>query len=224
MEENTSKKNIKLCEFCKNPFNSIPSRPKQRFCCKVCVDSYKAAPIVKCSNCSKEKKTDPFKLKRNKNFFCSEPCRKEFHGKHYYTNKTCMNCKKEFLVKNCEIKRHKTDNYYCSVKCAEEFGFRNGELNWNWKGGRTKHMDGYIWVLDHNHPNSDKLGHVLEHVKVMSEHLGRPLKKGEEVHHINEITNDNRIENLELMTRSEHIKHHMDDLIKNRGYSKSDQG
>jgi hypothetical protein len=43
-----------------------------------------------------------------------------------------------------------------------------------------------------------------EHRYIMEQHLGRKLEWGEEVHHINHIRNDNRIENLVVMWRTEH--------------------
>src|SRR4051812_15927519 len=77
----------------------------------------------------------------------------------------------------------------------------------NWKGGIFKDR-GYRYVLMPDHPNAKQSGYVAEHVLIMSRHLGRPLAKGEDVHHKNRDRSDNRIENLELLTSSEHCRLH----------------
>ena len=51
-------------------------------------------------------------------------------------------------------------------------------------------------------------GWRYEHRMLMEWKLGRRLGRKEHVHHKNEDTLDNRIENLMLLTHSEHSKHH----------------
>jgi len=81
---------------------------------------------------------------------------------------------------------------------------------------RIGHVDryGYVVLYKPRHPNAWKNQHIHEHVFVMSEHLQRPLKKGENVHHINGDRRDNRIENLELWHRTQPSGQKLSDKIK----------
>lgn len=123
---------------------------------------------------------------------------------------TCEVCSKEFVVAAWEIR--KRNPRFCSRQCSGKVNparFLPGNKHWNFKTGRRIDGDGYVKILDRSNPRA-KSGYVLEHILIMEEHLGRQLTKDEVVHHINEVRTDNRLENLELMTRAEHVSHHND--------------
>lgn len=76
-------------------------------------------------------------------------------------------------------------------------GFKKGHKI-NFKNGKTTHSDGYVLIYQRHHPYCDHHGYVYEHRLVIEKYLGRYLKPKERIHHINKITNDNRLENLML--------------------------
>ena len=109
----------------------------------------------------------------------------------------------------------KTFNKSFAIKTALKKKYpngRRGRLASNWKGGRIKRGPNCRYIMIHkpDHPYATKQGYVMEHRVVMEKQLGRLLKSSECVHHINGDTFDNRIENLKLMTRSEHVQLHFD--------------
>jgi len=85
---------------------------------------------------------------------------------------------------------------------------RRGSDNPNWKGGRSLDGRGYyrIWLDEHDFffPMARKDGYIPEHRLVMAKHLGRCLQPWEIVHHINGIRTDNRLSNLEVLTKQDH--------------------
>jgi hypothetical protein len=69
-----------------------------------------------------------------------------------------------------------------------------------WKGGRHISAKGYIVALDWS---TGKKRMIPLHRLVMERFLGRVLLPSESVHHINGVRTDNRIENLELWSRTQ---------------------
>lgn len=81
------------------------------------------------------------------------------------------------------------------------------------KSSGSKDRHGYKQIYCPENPNARKDGRVMEHVVVMSEHVGRPIRKGETVHHRNGIRDDNRIENLELWVSAHPRGQRVTDLV-----------
>ena len=95
----------------------------------------------------------------------------------------------------------------CGCLQRELVSQRRGARHSCWKGGRHTTERGYVRVYT---PTGR---YRFEHVLVMEQHLGRSLNTHEEVHHKNNIKNDNRIENLELWNKSQPNGARHEDLI-----------
>lgn len=63
---------------------------------------------------------------------------------------------------------------------------------------KKREPSGYVYVKAEGHPMVTKNGYLAEHRLVVSNAIGRSLRPGENVHHINGVRDDNRPENLEL--------------------------
>src|SRR6266852_1497506 len=84
-----------------------------------------------------------------------------------------------------------------------------GTDHYNWRGGTYFHNRGYIMEYAPDHPASKPgKGYIMQHRLIMESSLGRYLLPTELVHHINGDKKDNRLENLEIKSQSDHIKHH----------------
>lgn len=83
--------------------------------------------------------------------------------------------------------------------------------------GDRKRERGYVRVtVPADHPQAHLAGttrQAMEHRLVMAAHLGRPLEDFENVHHINGVRDDNRIENLELWVTSQPSGQRPEDLL-----------
>lgn len=83
-------------------------------------------------------------------------------------------------------------------------------------GHKKKRADGYIAIYCPSHKRASKEGYVLEHILVAEEAIGRSLAPDEVVHHKNRIRDDNRVENLQVMTKHDHISYHMKERHRKR--------
>lgn len=79
------------------------------------------------------------------------------------------------------------------------------------KTGWIKNGNGYIhrWTTD----AAGKGKVVYQHREVMESFMGRKLLKSENVHHVNGVRDDNRIENLELWVSPQPSGQRLTDLI-----------
>lgn len=124
--------------------------------------------------------------------FCSTSCSLKFRHKNKIIYIKCPVCGKQFRKNN---PKDGVARKHCSIECYNKirkinlpkYSYPKKEK----KNYQTKKIQGKV---------------ILKHRWVMEQHLGRKLSRHEVVHHIDGDRHNNNIENLMVMTQSEHLK------------------
>lgn len=112
---------------------------------------------------------------------------------------TCEGCGNQFQRRQAEVDAGRYR--FCSRPCAHS---HRGPGSSHWKGGKRISQFGYVVLrIDGRYQ--------FEHRIVAERMLGRPLARGEAVHHANGVKTDNRPENLIVMHQRDHAKLHQSD-------------
>jgi len=185
---------MKICKQCNKEFKELKNR--KIFCSKrcSCIHASKISnktrrngSMVACETCKKLSYYSTSAISKGKKHYCSTKCKKT--GSFF----KCTVCKKEFYVRAYRVRTGKVK--YCSRSCLAkdllpkyaEFAFK--PINKPYHKYKSIRIDGK---------------QIREHRYIMEKYLGRKLEGREHVHHINNDPSDNRLENLVVLSNSDH--------------------
>lgn len=123
-------------------------------------------------------------------------------------------CKQSIPIRN----RRKELARYMKSHNVVEF-VKHGSEHPSWKHGRPYNKNGYRLVWKPEHPKASR-NYVYEHILVFEEYYNCCILPWIIIHHKNEVKDDNRIENLQPLTDSEHKRYHVLLLWKQGKYSR----
>jgi hypothetical protein len=104
---------------------------------------------------------------------------------------TCQLCRKKYLIQPYRLKRTK----FCGIPCRQRgAAYKAGQKRIQDVRGTSK---GYVKYYERH-----------EHRRQAELKLGRPLQRGEIVHHKDGNKGNNKHSNLVITTQSEHVKLH----------------
>lgn len=171
---------------------------EKKFCSKKCLSEHRALNPIKRSSKKRETKTYEyicsncgigFETKKRKTRTCSPQCLHEAFGKRGRSTKQIHMCK--WCNKVDTGNRHKM---FCSNECLSE---------------SIKSKSSYVDPYAFHKSVVESFGRkVRYHRFIMEQKLGRKLERNEIVHHIDGNKHNNELDNLMLLSSSEHAKLH----------------
>lgn len=170
--------------------------------------------LTVCSFCGRRIRRKPSQIKRSAFCFCSKECHNLSMKKG--SNVFCDWCGKIFYKALSEIR----EENFCSAECRNHWLSRQNREVMNVEGHSKGHKAPHLSELN---KRRNPLGSIAENQvevpsyryrRIVESLIGRKLHPDEVIHHINGIRTDNRIENLRILTRSEHSRLHMEIALK----------
>ena len=199
-------------------------------CCRLCNSilpieefyKYRSGHDSRCKNCFS-------KIAKHRRKIATRLCNRcevfkpviEFRGSKHHL---CKDCSK-LIYRLCSVEGCQ-EKHYSNGMCKTHLyrfkrhgdvqahipirkGYPTGLLSRSWRGGESRLRNGRVLIYAPGHPKASSCGlYVLRYVLIVEKHLGRFLNDDEIVHHINGDHTDDRLENLQVMTRGEHNKVH----------------
>lgn len=174
--------------------------------------------------------------------FCSYNCYETWNKFHKTPNCKCDVCGKEMYLKPSRLKRVK-NGITCSIECASilkstymqgdknhQFGVK-GSSNASFQGETIEHRNNGIMdimVYEPTHPRANQYGRVVKHRLVVEKNWSvfgeiyfdaigewHILKEGLQVHHKDCNHDNNNVDNLQIVTKSEHRTIH-NNIVKDK--------
>jgi len=173
------------------------------FCSRACKRLVGCKPRtgtnVACEVCE----TEFYRPASSEQRYCSYACHNKAQTKPK-VERVCEVCEKTFWVHESYARVQAAR--FCGRACMGQSNWKR-PLGWFHNGKPALgNFFGYVVVWEPNHPSAPTGGWVFYHRLVMEKAIGRYLLPSEQVDHINTVKDDNRIDNLQILSHSEHSK------------------
>nr|DAV53029.1 MAG TPA: HNH endonuclease [Caudoviricetes sp.] len=110
-------------------------------------------------------------------------------------DKNCDACSKQYRPRT-------STSRFCSRPCQWSKNGGQNRKKESWWINPRGYIEGRVWIDEQTQV------YVKQHRWIMQKHLDRDLLPTEDVHHLNEIKTDNRIENLQIIDHGQHATLH----------------